>query len=102
MFEFNHILSFPGSACYYAELLGLLVEDFFSIFFVLFSFPTDRPRDPKSRNAFDSKQKNVNGLRGSTSKQHTINFVPRRGEAVAYNRLRQSEVRLYTEICKFK
>ena len=33
--------------------------------------------DPKSGNAFDSKQEKVNGLRGSTSKQHTINLVPR-------------------------
>ena len=30
--------------------------------------------DPKSGNAFDSKQ---NGLRGSTYKQHTFNLVPR-------------------------
>ena len=45
-------------------------------FFGVFSFPTDRPIDPKSGNAFDSTKK-VNGLRGSTSKQHTINLVPR-------------------------
>ena len=77
-FEFNHVLSFPGSACYYAEELGLLVRDFISspFFFWLFFF-SDRPTDPKSGNAFDSKQKKVNGLRGSTSKQHTINLVPR-------------------------
>ena len=25
-FEFNHVLSFPGSACYYAEVLGFLVR----------------------------------------------------------------------------
>ena len=76
MFEFNHVLSFPGSACYHAEELGLLVRDLFSIFFFFcfFSFPLDRPTDPKSGNAFDSKK--VNGLRGSTSKQHTINLVP--------------------------
>ena len=41
-FELNHVLSFPGSACYYAEVLGLLVQDFFSIFFGFFSFPTDQ------------------------------------------------------------
>ena len=43
----------------------------------VFSFSTDRPIDPKSGNGFHSKQKKVNGLRGSTSKQHTINLVPR-------------------------
>ena len=35
-FEFNYVLSFPGSACYYAEVPGLLVRDFFSIFFLAF------------------------------------------------------------------
>ena len=78
--DFNDVLSFPGSACYYAEVLGLLVQDFFSIFFsflACFLFRlTDRQTDAKSGNAFDSKQKKVNGLRGSTSKQHTINLVP--------------------------
>ena len=54
-FNFNPVLSFPGSA-YYAEVLGLLVRDF-SIFFCVVSFPTDRPIDPKSGNGFDSKQK---------------------------------------------
>ena len=57
-FDFNHVLSFPGSACYYAEVLSLLVRDFFSkFFFAVFSFPTDRPIDPKSENGFDSKLK---------------------------------------------
>ena len=56
-FDFDHVSSFPGSACYYAEVLGLLVRDFFSIVFGFFSSPIDRPTDPKSRNAFDSKQK---------------------------------------------
>ena len=45
-FNFNHVLSFPGSACYHAEVLGFLIRDFFSIFssffFGLFSLPTDR------------------------------------------------------------
>ena len=37
------------------------------------------------------------------SKINIFNIYPRRrrGEAVAYERLPQSEVRLYTEICKF-
>ena len=64
----------------YAEVLGLLVPDFFSFFFILAFFlfrPTDRQTDPKSGNAFDGKQKKVNGLRGSPAKQHTINLVPR-------------------------
>ena len=56
-FDFNHVSSFPGSACYYAEVLGLLVRDSFSIFFGFFSSPIDRPTDPKTGNAFDSKQK---------------------------------------------
>ena len=56
-FDFNHALSFPGSACYYAEVLGLLVRDFSVFLFGFFSFPTDRPTDPKSGNSFDSKQK---------------------------------------------
>ena len=33
--------------------------------------PLRRPTDPKSENAFVSKQIKVNGLRGSTFKQHT-------------------------------
>ena len=37
-FAFNHVLSFPGFACYYAEVVGLLVQDFFSIFFGFFFF----------------------------------------------------------------
>ena len=44
-FEFNHVLSFPGSACYYAEVLGLPVRDsapFLFFFFGSFSFPSDR------------------------------------------------------------
>ena len=47
----------------------LLLRDFFIFFcfFGFFSFPTD----PKSGNAFDSKQIKVNGLRVSTFKQHT-------------------------------
>ena len=37
------------------------------------------------------------------SKINIFNIYPkRRGEAVAYERLPQSEVRLYTETCKFK
>ena len=37
------------------------------------------------------------------SKIYIFNIYPkRRGEAVAYERLPQSEVRLYTEICKSK
>ena len=37
------------------------------------------------------------------SKMFIFNIYPkRRGKAVAYERLLQSEVRLYTEICKFK
>ena len=36
----------------------------------MFPFPTDR-QTQKSGNAFDSKQIKVNGLRGSTVKQHT-------------------------------
>ena len=70
-FEFNHVLSFPGSACYYAEVLGLLVLHFFGLF-SLFR-PTDRP---KFRERIRNKKKGK-GLRGSTSKQHTINLVPR-------------------------
>ena len=36
------------------------------------------------------------------SKINIFNIYPkRRGEAVAYERLLQSEIRLYTEICKF-
>ena len=54
-FDFNHVLSFAGSACYYAEVLGLLLRDF-SIFWAFFSFPIDRPTDPKSGNAFNGKQ----------------------------------------------
>ena len=87
-FDFNQVLSFPVSAFYYSELLGLLVRDFFSTFFFwrFFLFrPTDRRTGPKSGNAFDSKQKKkVNGLRGSTSKQHTINLVPRAFSAMAW------------------
>ena len=37
-FEFNHVLPFPGSACYYAEVLGLLVRVFFFFFFSCFGF----------------------------------------------------------------
>ena len=40
MFDFNHVSSFPGSACYYAEVLDLLVRDF-SIFFGFFNFFLD-------------------------------------------------------------
>ena len=61
--DFIDVLSFPGSACYYAEVLGLLVQDFFSIFFWgFFSFPTDRP---KIREHIRQKTKTVNGLRGT-------------------------------------
>ena len=52
-FEFNHVLSFPGSACYYAEVLGLLVQDFLSIiiiFFLCFGLFIFRPTDRQTQN----------------------------------------------------
>ena len=43
-FDFNHVLSFPGSAYYYDEVLGLLLRDF-SFFLAFFLFrPTDKPK----------------------------------------------------------
>ena len=71
----NTLSVYPAIQSNYTEVLGILVRDFFSIFFVFFFL--FRPTDPKSGNAFDSKPKRVNGLRGSTSKKHTINLVPR-------------------------
>ena len=57
---FTHNLNtssvYPAIQSNYTEVLGLLVRDFFSIFFFL-AFFLFRPTDPKSRNAFDSKQK---------------------------------------------
>ena len=73
----NTLSVYPAIQSNYTEVLGLLVRDFFSIFFFFLAFFLYRPTDPKSGNAFDSKQKTVNGLRGSTSNQHTINLVPR-------------------------
>ena len=65
----------PAIQSNYTEVLGLLARDFFSFFFFgFFSFPTDRP---KIRGRIRQQTKIVNGLRGSTSKQHTINLVPR-------------------------
>ena len=57
-FDFNHVSSFPGSTCYYAEVLGLLVRDF-SIFFgwIFFSSLIDRRKDPKSGNALTVNRK---------------------------------------------
>ena len=75
-FDFNHVLSFPGSACYYAEVPGLLVRDFFYFFLAFFLFqPTDR--QTQYQETHSTVNKKVNGLKGSTSKQHTINLVPR-------------------------
>ena len=59
-FEFNHVLSFPGSTCYYAEVLGLLVRDVFSNFFGgrLFLFrPTDRQKTNKKSKLVNKKSK---------------------------------------------
>ena len=58
-FDFNHVLSFPGSACYYAEVLGLLVRDFFSIFwgaFFLFRL-TDREAQNQGTHLTVNKKK---------------------------------------------
>ena len=78
-FDFNYVLSFPGSACYYSEVLARppssrILHSFLAFF--LFR-PTDRQTQNESKNAFDSKQKKVNGPRGSISKQDTINLVRR-------------------------
>ena len=63
----NTMSVYPAIQSNYTEVLGLLVRDCFSIFFFFFlAFFLFRPTDKK-----------VNGLRGSTSKQHTINLVPR-------------------------
>ena len=72
----NTLSVYPAIQSNYTEVLGLLVRDFFSIlfFFGFFSLPTDRP---KIRERIRQQTKKVNGLRGSTSKQHTINLVPR-------------------------
>ena len=73
----NTLSVYPAIQSNYIEVLGLLVRDFFSIFFFFFgffSFPTDRP---KIRERIRQQTKTVNGPRGSTSKQHTINLIPR-------------------------
>ena len=55
-FEFNHVLSFPGSTCYYAEVLDLLVRDFF--FFLAFFFrPTDRQTQNQGTHSTVNKKK---------------------------------------------
>ena len=62
---------------YYAEMLGLLVPDLFSISFWLFFFFSERQTQNQGTRSTVNKKKTVNGLRGSTSNQHTINLVPR-------------------------
>ena len=52
----NTLSVYPAIQSNYTEVLGLLVRDFFSIFFFL-AFFLYSPTDPKSGNAFDSKQK---------------------------------------------
>ena len=42
-FDFNHVFSFPGSACYYAEVLRLLGLHIFWLFFFA-DRPTDRSK----------------------------------------------------------
>ena len=66
----NTLSVYPAIQSNGTEVLGLLVRDFFGFF----SFPTDRR---KIRERIRQQTKRVNGLRGSTSKQHTINLVPR-------------------------
>ena len=65
----NTLLVYPAIQSNYTEVLGLQVRDFsiFFFFFGFFSFPTDRP---KIRKRIRQQTKKVNGLRGSTSKQH--------------------------------
>ena len=72
----NTLSVYPAIQSIYTEVLGLLVRNFFSwyFFYGFFSFPTDRP---KIRERIRQQTKKVNGLRGSTSNQHTINLVPR-------------------------
>ena len=75
----NALSVYPAIQSNYTEVLGPLIRDFsiffcFCFFFGLFSFPTDRP---KIRERIRQQTKKVNGLRGSTSKQHSINLVPR-------------------------
>ena len=70
----NTMSVYPAIQPNYTEVLGLLVRDLPIFFFGFFSFPTDRP---KIRERIRQQTKKVNGLRGSTSKQHTINLVPR-------------------------
>ena len=53
----NTLSVYPAIQSNYTEVLGLLVRDFFSIFFFFLAFFLYRPTDPKSGNAFDSKQK---------------------------------------------
>ena len=54
----NTLSVYPAIQSNYTEVLGLLVRDFFSIFFFFFlAFFLFRPTDPKLGNAFDSKQK---------------------------------------------
>ena len=55
----NTLSVYPAIQSKYSEVLGRLVRDFFFIFILAFFLfgPTDRPTDPKSGNAFDSKQK---------------------------------------------
>ena len=70
----NTLSVYPAKQSNYTEVLGPLVRDFSIFFFGFFSFPTDRP---KIRERIRQQTKKVNGLRGSTSKQYTINLVPR-------------------------
>ena len=80
-FEFNHVLPFPGSACYHAEVLGLLVRVFFFFFFfhvlAFFNFRLTNRQTDNQRTHSTVNKKKVNGLRGSTPKQHTMNLAPR-------------------------
>ena len=71
----NTLSVYPAIQSNYTEVLGLLVRDFFSIFFFFgfFSFPIDRP---KIRERIRKQTKTVNGLRGSTS-VNTLNLIPR-------------------------
>ena len=60
----NTLPVYPAIQSNYTEVLGLLVQDFFSIFFGLFSFPTDRL---KIRERIRQQTKTVNGLRGNNT-----------------------------------
>ena len=53
----NTLSVYPAVQSNYTEVLGLLVRDFFSIFFFFLAFFRFRATDPKSGNAFDSRQK---------------------------------------------